>query len=528
MRVDFRGLTVGALRVTLCSATALLITNSAVHAQTAELIGVEVSTPERLQDGDEFQLSLSELRHHGERLFLAEWTAQEGGGRPLTKGTGTPLTDSNAPLVFPRNFNRVSSRDGNACVGCHNKPVGLVGGGGDFSAGAFVGANRFDFATFDHADLFLTKGSRDENGNPVVLQTIGNYRASPGLFGAGYIEMLTRQITTDLRGIRDSMAPGQTKALVSKAISFGWITRAGDGSWDVSTVQGLPPQSLATSGPSDPPSLIIHPFHQSGSVVSIREFANNALNHHLGIQSTERFGLGTDPDGDGFRDEISRAEVTALVIFVATLPAPGRMIRNNEGEVRDAVDAGENLFQQIGCASCHIPKLPLDNEGWIYTEPNPYNPPGNLQVGETQTLSVDLNSSTLPGHRLKEKRGVVWVPAFTDFKLHDITTGAGDPNEDPLDINAPAGSPEFFAGNRRFLTRRLWGLANDKPFFHHGKFTTLREAILAHAGEALTSRTAFEALTDQEQDEVIEFLKCLQALPLGAKTDVWHGHGKTK
>ena len=30
-------------------------------------------------------------------------------------------------------------------------------------------------------------------------------------------------------------------------------------------------------------------------------------------------------------------------------------------------------------------------------------------------------------------------------------------------------------GNCRFLTKRLWGAANEPPFFHHGLFTTLRQ-----------------------------------------------------
>jgi hypothetical protein len=38
-------------------------------------------------------------------------------------------------------------------------------------------------------------------------------------------------------------------------------------------------------------------------VVSLRQFSNNAFNHHHGIQSTERLGAGTDPDGDGFVNE---------------------------------------------------------------------------------------------------------------------------------------------------------------------------------------------------------------------------------
>jgi CxxC motif-containing protein (DUF1111 family) len=109
------------------------------------------------------------------------------------------------------------------------------------------------------------------------------------------------------------------------------------------------------------------------------------------------------------------------------------------------------------------------------------------------------------------------VPAFTDLKLHDICSGPDDPNGEPLDMQQPPGSLQFFEGNRRFLTRKLWGAANEPPYFHHGKFTTLREAVLAHSGEALASRTAFQALPRADQDAIVEFLKSLQILPPGTR-----------
>ncbi|MBI3300803.1 MAG: thiol oxidoreductase, partial [Deltaproteobacteria bacterium] len=152
------------------------------------------------------------------------------------------------------------------------------------------------------------------------------------------------------------------------------------------------------------------------------------------------------------------------------------------------------------------------------TEPNPFNPPGNLQVGAAPTLSVDLTSEELPPPRLTPtKHGVVHVPAFTDLKLHNITSGPSDPNVEPLDMNQPAGSDKFFAGNSKFITRKLWGAANEPPFFHHGQFTTLRQAVEAHAGEAQASANAYHALSEYEQDSVIEFLKTLQVLPPGTK-----------
>ncbi len=86
-----------------------------------------------------------------------------------------------------------------------------------------------------------------------------------------------------------------------------------------------------------------------------------------------------------------------------------------------------------------------------------------------------------------------------------------------MDINQPTGSPKYLAGNRRFLTRRLWGVANEPPYFHHGLFTTLREAVVAHSGEALTQRQAFGRLSVADQDALFKFLATLQVLPPGTK-----------
>jgi CxxC motif-containing protein (DUF1111 family) len=258
------------------------------------------------------------------------------------------------------------------------------------------------------------------------------------------------------------------------------------------------------------------PFHQVAAVTSLREFTNNAFNHHHGIQSTERFGIGTDPDGDGFVDEMTRADVTAATVYQATLPVPGRRITSYR-PVEEAVLLGETLFAEVGCANCHRDALPLDNWAWNYHEPNPYNPPGNLQPGEVEPLIINLNSSTLPQPRLAVADGVTWVPAYTDLKLHDITTGPDDPNCEPLNQHG-GGSPALFDGNCKFLTKKLWGAANEPPYFHHGKFTTMRQAIEAHAGEAQDAKDGWDSLSDDERNAIIEFLKTLQVLPAGTES----------
>jgi len=191
-----------------------------------------------------------------------------------------------------------------------------------------------------------------------------------------------------------------------------------------------------------------------------------------------------DPDGDGFTNELTRADVTAVSVFQAALQVPGRVIPRDP-EIERAVLTGERAFERIGCASCHIPRLPLDKKGWIYSEPNPYNPPGNLRMGETKTLYVDLSS---------------------------------EPEDaESLDQNQSPWSKKFHQGNRRFLTKRLWGVASMPNHYHHGMYTTMRRAILAHAGEAAETRRAFQQLSDYERDSIIEFLKTLQVLPPGTK-----------
>jgi hypothetical protein len=496
--------------------------------QTAGSIGKEISIPVHLADGREFDLSISQLLAFGSKLFNAKWTIQEGAGRPASKGTaaGSPLSDPSAPLNFPRNFNRISGPDSNSCSGCHNEP--FQGGGGDHVTNVFVLANRFDFVTFDSEDTLPLRGSVEERGQRITLQTVGNERKTIGMNGSGYIELLAREMTSDLQNIRNSLTPGQSGALVSKGVTFGKLKHNLDSTWNTTAVTGLPASSLLPASAGEPPSLLILPFHQSGADVSIRQFTNDAFNQHFGIQPEERVGIGEDKDQDGFVNELTRADVTAATLYQATLAVPGRVIPGDR-DVEAAARNGERQFKQIGCSSCHIPSLSLAGRKAIYSEPGPYNPTGNLQLGQVSSIDVDLSSPELPSPRIRpDANGTIWVEAYTDMKLHDITSGPNDPNREPLDENATAGTDAFFAGNGKFLTRRLWGVGNSGPYMHHGDFTTMREAILAHSGEALTSRQEFQNLSDYDRDSIIEFLKTLQILPPGSAALVIDGSGQLK
>ena len=315
-------------------------------AQGKSKIGQEVAIPRHLQNGEEYQVSVKDLINFGRQLFTATWTIQDGVGRPQTKGSGKPLSDPRNQLVFPRNFNRISGPVANSCSGCHNKPD--IGGGGDIIANFFLKGPRFDFATFDRQDTVPLKGAVDELSNPVTLQSIANSRKTTGMFGSGFIEMLARQITADLQVVRDSISPGSSGILVSKGIRFGSLRRNSDGSWDTSLVEGIAAPSLASTGPRDPPSLIIRPFQQNGNVISLRDFTIPTFSALHGIQSEETVGVNLDAGDDGVVSRLTRADITAVTIFQATLPVPVQVI-SDEPKVADAVRVGQNRFRLIGC-----------------------------------------------------------------------------------------------------------------------------------------------------------------------------------
>ena len=95
-----------------------------------------------------------------------------------------------------------------------------------------------------------------------------------------------------------------------------------------------------------------------------------------------------------------------------------------------------------------------------------------------------MAAPSLPLPRLRPAEGspgVLQVPAYTDFKLHDITDRHDD-GERTARHESAASLPKVSAGNRRVPARRLWGAADKPPYFHHGLFTTLREAVLADSG----------------------------------------------
>jgi hypothetical protein len=293
-------------------------------------------------------------------------------------------------------------------------------------------------------------------------------------------------------------------------VNFGQITVGPDGSVDSSKIQGVDAD------------LIIKPFHQKGVVNSVRVFTVNAFNHHHGMEAVERFGIGqkdsqgntittNDFDEDGVPDELTVGDITAATLFQVAMNIPGRVVSDDAGR-RAAAVRGEASFASIGCSDCHKASLTLNSA--LFSEPNPFNPAGNLRVQDVQhAFTFDLTRD-IPKPRLEPgAAGGAIVHAFTDLKRHVIADDQ-DPyfrNERVIQNGVPVD---------QFITRKLWDGGNKGHYGHRGDLTTLTDAIMHHAGEARSQRERFAALSKDQRGEIIEFLKQLQVLPNGSPREV--------
>ncbi|WP_434054243.1 MAG: di-heme oxidoredictase family protein [Roseibium sp.] len=420
------------------------------------------------------------LQPLGEHLFSAKFTSLDGAGRPDATGAIVPTKVRRRSHLT---FQRLAGPDANACASCHNEPV--VGGAGSFTANVFV-SEGFESADFDTID---PQFSNERNTNAIQ--------------GAGLIELLAREMTTELRKQRRdalnaarSTGEPETVSLTSKDVSFGSITAFPDGTLDVSKLDGVDDD------------LTIRPFSQKGVFASLRQFTVNAMNAHHGIQPTERFGpmwTGTDDfDADGFAAEMSAGQISALVAWQATLPAPTR--RQDLPDVWKSAGAkGERLFGEIGCVSCHRPSLPLDS--LVFHDPGPFDTAGTLRQSDLeQPLALDLATLDWVQALPRDETGRVLVPLFGDLKRHRIADAQNDTFGNEL-------LAQRFVARDVFITAELWGIGSTAPYGHRGDLTTLDEAIRAHGGTAKASRDAYAGLAESERQSVIAFLRSLEIAP---------------
>jgi len=138
---------------------------------------------------------------------------------------------------------------------------------------------------------------------------------------------------------------------------------------------------------------------------------------------------------------------------------------------RDVADPvvrrGKWLFDELGCASCHV---------------------SELRTGDD--------------HELAAYRDQVIRP-YTDLLLHDMGEALADQKHDGD------------AKPNEWRTPPLWGIglfdevSGHTLFLHDGRARDLTEAVLWHGGEGEASRDAFKRLHKRDRDALIAFLNSL-------------------
>jgi hypothetical protein len=431
-----------------------------------------------------------ELRKRGREIFSTPFNILDGLGEgergqaieeTLSSGPYDPPTTHIRPTLQNNGiFLRVDGLDSQTCLECHgilsNKAIPSkfgVGGVGGVGANAMGGATEIDVT--------------DELGLGYAFYN-GRFINPPFLFGSGGVELLAREINEDILAFIDDAKenPGTTIQLNTHGVSFGSIVyrsissefEPANGGLNVSNVQGL------ETDPTSDNFLQVAPFGRKGEFKTTRDFDVGAMQFHFGMQPVEVPEVGTDDaDGDGISNEILVGELSAMHIFSATMERPFQ-----EPTISTS---GYSVFNNIGCANCHIPTLTTESRYLPLDDPD-----------GTQYYTIDLTAT--PTSFTPSGTGVA-VPLFSDLKRHNMGPGLAEETGGPLD--------PFF------ITARLWGVADTAPYLHDGRASTLSEAILLHGGEAELSSKLFKNLSNSQKIALLNYLRTLRT-PTSVGTDL--------
>ncbi len=172
-------------------------------------------------------------------------------------------------------------------------------------------------------------------------------------------------------------------------------------------------------------------------------------------------------DVEDMPDALGLADIDHFAQFIRGTRVPPR--DTVLAATSDAI-AGQNLFNSVGCAICHVPTLTTAA-------------PGTVINGGAYRVPAALGSK-------------IFHP-YGDFLLHDVGTGDGIVQAGPADTA------------NKLRTVPLWGLHIKSRFMHDNASMTLGNAIQRHVGEAQGVIANFNALTNAQQQQLITFLKSL-------------------
>ncbi|MFL6213540.1 MAG: di-heme oxidoredictase family protein [Blastocatellia bacterium] len=206
---------------------------------------------------------------------------------------------------------------------------------------------------------------------------------------------------------------------------------------------------------------------------SLLSFSADAYLNEIGITNRllprENTSLGRSVAAyDGVADpEDTDNDIDAFARFMRATQVPPR---NEALAATSDARAGADLFNQIGCAICHVPA--------IITAPV-----GTVINGGTFTVPQALGGKT--------------IHPFSDFLLHDVGTGDGI---------VQAGGPSTA---NKLRTPPLWGIHVRSRLMHDAATYTFDDAIRRHAGEAREVVARYNTLKKAKRAQLIAFLQSL-------------------
>ena len=169
------------------------------------------------------------------------------------------------------------------------------------------------------------------------------------------------------------------------------------------------------------------------------------------------------------RTEIQDDVFLFAVFMTALAPAP----RDFSDQI--AVTRGQPLFSQVGCNNCHV----------TTTFRTPANPaPVSIDAAGTESVRVPGNFAFNP---------------YSDCAVHDMGT-LGD---------QIGNAGDSLAVTRRMRTAPLWGLRFRNHLLHDGRCGDVVCAVQAHDGQAAAARNAFNALSPDNQHNIVQFVRSL-------------------
>ena len=217
-------------------------------------------------------------------------------------------------------------------------------------------------------------------------------------------------------------------------------------------------------------------FGSQAHVGTLFEFVADALRQEMGLTSpvtgstteTAEVELPIFARNRIPQPNVSVDVVNNLVDFISMLAPPER---STAMEVDRQVIRGEKLFQQIACATCHVPTY------------------------RTATMPINRPEQRVPMPDAVLNRE---IHPYSDFLLHDMGNTLNDGIS--LGVAKPA----------EYRTPPLWGLRfRLNQLLHDSRGSNPEQAIIFHGGEAARSRNAFLALPAEDRRAVLEFLKTL-------------------